>query len=255
MKKSFCSVIAVLAVIVWLCGSASAEQAGKDWYFSLRLGYQPYTVEADGIFGNRAFDKKADLSDIMDKTDTTILGGEVEFGMGRWFATLNTFYQKSEFDKAEDRGNEMFFKETGINPMFGYRVYEKSFGNEQALALDVMAGIFYVDLEMDLDTTGSGGHIYRSENINWVDPMIGGRVSYAFTKRFGMGLSGQIGGFGVGSELQYQAAANLKYRFTDWLAIFGGYKYWYFKYEDDGKLLSELTQKLHGPVIGLEFRF
>jgi len=48
-----------------------AQQADKDWYAALRFGYQPYTMELDGKLLNRDFSVKADLSDIMDKTDTT----------------------------------------------------------------------------------------------------------------------------------------------------------------------------------------
>lgn len=255
LKKTFYRSLLAMAILVSLCGSVSAEQAGKDWYIALRLGYSPYTLEADGMVGNRAFEIKYDLSDIMDKTDTTILGGELEFGMGKWFTVLNTFYQKSESDKAEARGNEATLKEMGVNPMVGYRVYQQSLGGEQGVAIDVMAGLYYVEVSADVNIHSQLGNVSRSDDIRFLDPMIGGRVSYAFTRKFGVGVSGQIGGFGVGSELQYTAAANLKYSVTDWLALFGGYKYWYFKYEDDSALLSELTQKNHGPVFGVELRF
>lgn len=257
MKKVITRLLVVTVVIVSLCGSASAEQAEKDWYVALRLGYQPYSVEESGNVGNRSFDVKSNLSDILKKTDTTIFGGEVEFGKGQWFTFLNGFYQKSEADKGNTTlGATGTFKELGLNPMVGYRVYQQPFGGGRALAVDVMAGVFYVKLSGDVAIYSPIGNVSRSQDISFIDPMVGARVYYAFTKKFGVGVSGQIGGgFGEGSKLQYVAAANLVYNFTDWFALSAGYKYWYFRYEDDNKPLNTLEQKIYGPVVGVQFKF
>jgi len=194
-----------------------AQQADKDWYAALRFGYQPYTMELDGKLLNRDFSVKADLSDIMDKTDTTLAGGEVEFGKGRWFGVFSAFYQKTEADKGNTtRGAEVSVEETSLNPMVGYRVYQYDLGTGRTLSVDVMAGIFYVKLSTDVDIYSPIlGNVSRKEDVDFLDPMFGARVYYPFTNKFGAGVSGQIGGFGVGSELQYLAAANLVYNFTD----------------------------------------
>jgi hypothetical protein len=55
--------------------------------------------------------------------------------------------------------------------------------------------------------------------------------------------------------IPYHRLANLVYNFTDWFAMSAGYKYWYFKYEDDSKPLNTFEQKLYGPVIGMQFKF
>ena len=95
----------VTVIIVSLCGSALAEQdepaaqAEKDWYVALRFGFQPYTLEMSGKVGDRNVDAQTDLADIMDNTDTIILGGEMEFGMKSFFMTLSGFYQKSESNR------------------------------------------------------------------------------------------------------------------------------------------------------------
>jgi hypothetical protein len=245
----------VTIIVVSLCGGAAAEQTHKDWYVALRLGFQPYTMEASGNVGNREFDAKADLSDILDNTDTTIVGGEVEFGKGKWFMILNGFYQKSEADKGDSTlGSTVTFKEMGFNPMVGYRVYQQGMGGEQDLSIDVMAGAYYFKMSADVEIYGPRGNVVSRDNdIDFLDPMVGVRAYYAFTKKFGVSVFGEIGG--GGSELQYVASANLIYNFTDWFAMSAGYKYWYFKYEDDDKPLNQLEQKLYGPVIGLQFKF
>jgi hypothetical protein len=259
MKKFVQRFLAIAVVLVSLCGVSSAEQAGnnvapsKDWYVAIRLGFQPYTMEASGTVGNREFDAKADLSDILDNTDTTIAGGEVEFGMGRLFLILNGFYQKSEAEKGDSTlGARMTFTETGFNPLVGYRIYQGD--GQTPVSVDVMAGAYYVKMDADVEIYGPLGNIIARDNdISFTDVMIGARAYYGFTKKFGAGVFGEIGG--GGSELQYVVAANLVYNFTNWFALSGGYKYWYFKYEDESKLLNTFEQKTYGPVIGMQFKF
>ena len=265
MQKLLQGLLVVMVIIVSLCGSALAEQddpmaqtepaaqAQKGWYGAIRLGFQPYTIEMSGKAGNRDFDAKADLADIMDKTDTIILGGEVEFGTGKFFMILNGFYQKSETDSGDNiYGIKSKFTEMGFNPLVGYRVYQGDGGTP--VFVDVMAGVYYVSLSAEVEVFNSLlGNISRDRDFNFTDAMVGARAYYGFTKKFGASVFGEIGG--GGSELQYVAAANLVYNFTDWFAASVGYKYWYFKYKGDEQILSELEQKLHGPTLGVQFKF
>jgi hypothetical protein len=256
MRQVIQRCLVVTAILASMCGSVSAEQAGKGWYGALRLGYQPYAVDIDGTLLGREFSASASLSDIMDKTDTTILGGEVEFGKDKWFITLGAFYQKSEADKGDTTlGATVTLKELGVNPMFGYRVYQQRLGGGYPFAVDLTAGVFYVKVDTDVTIYSPLGNVSRSRDIDFLDPMIGARASLGLTQKFGVGASGEIGGFGVGSELQYVAAANLIYNFTDWFAVSGGYKYWYFRYEDDNAPLSKLVQKIYGPLVGVQLKF
>jgi hypothetical protein len=257
MKKLIQRFLMVMVIMASFCGSAWAEQAGKDWYFALRFGYSPYTLEEDGTLLGRNFSTKADLSDIMDKTDTTILGGEVEYGSGKWFGVLTTFYQKSESEEGSlANGSTATLKETTVTPMIGYQVYREKFSGDQSLTIDVLAGFSYLKVSWDISLNHPTlGHLSKSDDFTATDPMIGARLRYMFTKQFGVTAGGTIGGFGVGTELQYTATSSLVYSFTDWFAMSAGYKYWYFKYEDDSKNLSKLEQKLYGPMIGVQFRF
>jgi hypothetical protein len=257
MEKMIQKLLVVMVIIASFCGSAWAEQAGKDWYLALRFGYSPYTLEEDGTLLGRDFSAKADLKDIMDKTDTTLFGGEVEFGMGKWFGVLSTLYQKSETnDGTLSHGANATLKEVVVNPMIGYRVYQEKLEGDQSLTIDGLAGLSYVKVSWDMSLYNDRlGNLYRSNDFEIVDPMIGARLRYMFTKQFGMTVLGQIGGFGVSSELQYNAAANLIYSFNECFSLSAGYRYWYFKYEDDSANLSKLEQKMYGPLVGVQFLF
>jgi hypothetical protein len=241
-----------------MCGFVAAEEAGKDWYIAFRTGYQPYHLTEKGTARGRDFNESASLKDIIDKTDTTILGGELEYGKGKWFLNFAGFYQKSEASKGNSiLGTDVTFKETGLNPMVGYRVYETSLGGDRHLLVDAMAGIFYIKIEGDMDFFAPDpvGNHFVSRNLHFVDPMVGLRTYLALTKKFGIAASGQIGGFGVGSDLQTVLSGSLVYNFTNWLAVSVGYKYWYFKYADSSAPVSHLEQTLQGPTLGLQFKY
>jgi hypothetical protein len=47
---------------------------------------------------------------------------------------------------------------------------------------------------------------------NWVDPLVGGRIQLALTEKIAITALGDVGGWGVGSQLEYQAGGLLGYR-------------------------------------------
>ncbi|MBE0618677.1 MAG: hypothetical protein IH608_12250 [Proteobacteria bacterium] len=256
MKRFMQRGLMVTAALASLCGTAGAAPAAKDWYLALRLGYQPYHIRMQGDVGDRSFDETATLKDIMDNTDTTILGGELEFGKDKWFTSLTAFYQKSKAESGNDtRGADVTFTETAVNPVVGYRLYQTGLGGDKALSVSGTVGVYYVKVKAEVDINTPNLDISENKDIDFLDPMFGARAYLALTKKFGVSAAGQIGGFGVGSELNYLASGNLVYNFTDWFALSGGYRYWYWKYEDDDARLSRLEQTLHGPVVGLQLKY
>lgn len=248
MKKLVQRGLMAMVITASLCGAAAGETQ-KDWYLALRFGYQPYSIDVEGTLAGRDFDASADLSDIWD--DTTMFGGDVEFGKGNWFIDFFGFYQKTDVNKGDGPLSlDATFKETVLNPMLGYRIYQSS---SKALTVKVMAGASYVNVDSDIDVYQPSLSI--SKDVDFVDPMVGSRAYLALARWFGVSLVGEVGGFGVGSELQYLVAGNLVFHLTRWFALSAGYSYWYWKYEDDDALLSRLEQSVYGPLVGVQFRF
>lgn len=102
--------------------------------------------------------------------------------------------------------------------------------------------------------------IARSGAINWVDPYVGLRIRHKLAPRQDLSLEGDIGGFGVGSRISWQALASYKYEFGStgsiaWSGVLG-YRALYVDYTQGwGNTFFELNLLQHGPVIGLSARF
>ena len=67
-----------------------------------------------------------------------------------------------------------------------------------------------------------------SASQNWVDPLVGGRITGIRTPRVEVTVGGDVGGWGVGSQIDYQTFGLLGYRIKPALALQAGYRYLYF---------------------------
>jgi hypothetical protein len=144
-------------------------------------------------------------------------------------------------------------------------------GMSSATALDLLGGARYwnqeldlslaVDASVDLGNLGlqrSGSlAVARSGTLEWVDPFVGFRVRHALAPGSELQFLGDIGGFGIGSDLTWQLFAG--YGFDFWQSnLHGviGYRALAVDYTNDSNAnRNNLDLILHGPVVGLSFRW
>lgn len=130
-----------------------------------------------------------------------------------------------------------------------YRAYE-----EQGRFLDLFGGIRYWSVDSKLSSKAGllpAGEISNKED--WVDPVIGlkGKTPLGGSPFFMTGAF-TFGGFGVGSDLMWDASVNLGYQWTEGFSTTIGYRYLDVDYDNDG-YVYDISQD--GPTIGLLWRF
>ena len=119
-----------------------------------------------------------------------------------------------------------------------------------------MTGITYTWLNTELDLHRNPllpippqeRHIQASDD--WVAPFLAARFTNDFTPRLRHETLLGLGGFGAGEapNLSWQATSLFSYRFTDhWLISLG--------YRAQGLRDSNFHTTIHGPMLGLGFRF
>jgi hypothetical protein len=143
-------------------------------------------------------------------------------------------------------------------------------------AFDILAGgrYWYQKADITVNVTGTltanidnlelsadrSKLIARSGAVTWVDPYVGLRIRHKLASRQDLLLEGDIGGFGLGSRISWQALATYKYEFATtgsvaWAGVLG-YRFLYVDYTQGwGNSFFELNLLQHGPVIGLSARF
>jgi hypothetical protein len=137
-------------------------------------------------------------------------------------------------------------------------------GRRVATPLEVLFSLSYFDLstELEVRTTApvSGEVTTRKAGIgaHWIDPLIGLKYSLPFSDAWRFDLRGDVGGFGIGSDLSYQLLGTVAWQSGGNVGLVLGYRLIAFDYEDGERGTRhyeryDLTEQ--GPVVGVTWRF
>jgi hypothetical protein len=107
-----------------------------------------------------------------------------------------------------------------FTPKIGYRVIDK-----EGLKADVLSGIRFWHFGENLHFNPSLLGLNFNGSQNFVDPLVGGRIQMALSPKIVVNALGDVGGWGTGSQLEYQFAALLGYRIKPALVLQAGYRY------------------------------
>ena len=247
-----CLVVAVLAVPA-KAQAPDPKASSEDWSFT----FAPY-LWASALEGDVATlppappaNVDAGFDDILDNLDIAFMGiGEVR--KGRFAVVVDLIYIDLT-DDASTPGPLFSGAELETQAFVGtfqgsYRVLERERG-----LLDLRAGVrvWSVSTELALDA-GLLPARKVDETETWVDPVVGFQGRLNLGNRFYITTMANIGGFGVGSDLTWDALAGLGYQVNDWFAPFVGYRHLSVDYDKDDFLFDA---EISGPLIGGIIRF
>jgi hypothetical protein len=242
-------IVGILAITgLLLVGPHATAQAGSgDWEFTIA----PYLVAAamDGTVGIKGHDVKLDVpfSKIWDNLH---MGAMVHFDMknDRWLLSSDVIYMNLQQSAEVANGTaEVSVTETFFEVAGGYRVSQ---------AFTFLAGARLVDLGSKLSFTGAHANFSGDQSKSWVDPFVGAQLNIALSDRWWLDLHGDVGGFGVGSDLAWQAYADVGYRASDLVSLYIGYRALDMDYESgSGSTLFRYDVLTAGPQVGVAFRF
>jgi hypothetical protein len=162
------------------------------------------------------------------------------------------------------------FEEAVVEVGAAYEITRWSSGAGSSTAIDVLGGARYWHQEMsiNLDLTGTldglelsnGIAIARGGSVDWVDPLVGGRIRHQLAPGQELMLRGDIGGFGAGSEFSWNVLAAYSFEIcaqggVTYSGVLG-YRALDVDYErGSGRTKYEYDVLQHGPVTGLTIAF
>jgi outer membrane receptor protein involved in Fe transport len=134
---------------------------------------------------------------------------------------------------------------------FGYRVIDQT-----KLKIDANAGVRYWHLGEKLNFNPSLLGLNFTRSQSWADPLVGGRVQYLLSPKVEVTALGDVGGFGAGSQQDYQVAGLLGYKLNPRFTLQGGYRYLFVDYRGDNNSVLNLVMSgvLFGVTIDLKPR-
>jgi hypothetical protein len=165
---------------------------------------------------------------------------------------------EEDFDEFDESDTEIdaIWLEGGL----AYRLMESGDPGKQ-LYVDALAGVRWTHLDTEVDirrgdaTTLLPEGMTRSDEHDFVDPFVGGRVRLPLAEHLGFYLEGDVGGFSVGSSLSWQVMTGLGYQLDlGGLSpeLFIGYRALDQDYERGD---FEWDTTVHGPVFGVGLNF
>lgn len=129
----------------------------------------------------------------------------------------------------------------------GYRWHDSD-----QLTVDAFAGARWVHTWTRVKATVLNRSLSERSDFGWVEPLVGARAHLRVTPKFSVLAEGDVGGFGAGSRLSWQAMLAFNYGITPRLTASAGYKIWSVDYRHDGHVFDV---RLQGPALGLTWRF
>ena len=97
--------------------------------------------------------------------------------------------------------------------------------NQEKIKIDALTGLRYWHLGETLNFNPSLLGLNSSSSQDFVDPLVGGRIETFLSPKVVINAFGDVGGWGTGSQLEYQCAGLLGYRINARWTLHAGYRY------------------------------
>lgn len=203
---------------VWILPVVNVDQSSSDFFSNLKFAGM-LAVEAS-------------------KDDWVILGDVL-------YASLGTQVQKEPFVTSGELSTQQLSIGVGLLRKL-----------TPWLEVGLMANVNNIEAGFDVNLinpqNGQPLHLQRSISKTWFDPMLVARAKNLPNQKFLYSVSGEIGGFNVGSKLAWQLQGLMGYQISDLFYVLGGYHINDINYEGkSGNTYLHYDMNTQGPVIKL----
>jgi hypothetical protein len=224
--------------------------AASDSGWQVRAALYGWATALDGDIAIKGNEVPVDVEfgDIFDHLDFAAMG-MVEIGRGKWSFASDLFYAKLG---AENSRRDINF-DAQLDQFIGNFFLAYSVLDTGSTRFGVYAGarVNWMDTELDIDFPNIADRSL-SASESWVDPIIGIRFQQQLSDKFFFRAVGDIGGFGIASDLTWQAFAAIGYRVNDNGSLLLGYRGIGTDYSNDGFTYDVVA---HGLLLGYEYTF
>jgi hypothetical protein len=122
--------------------------------------------------------------------------------------------------------------------------------------LELLVGLRYWDFENEIQLLLSNATRQATSDENWIDPLIGARLTLPIGSNWEFVARGDIGGFGIGSDFAWQATAYFDWKVGETFGVLFGYRIFDVDFEEgSGSNRSGIDLQQSGPAIGVAISF
>lgn len=240
---------AALAATMLSALPALAQDTAGEWRQTFYLYGMGAAIDGDAQIGPLTVPVDLSISDLFDALD---LGGMAAYRIenGTWSFSGDVTYMDLGWDKATQQGRA----EAGLD--VEQLTVMGTVGRRVSPRLEALFTLAYFDLSADLRARVLQQPVSASRDANWVDPLVGLNYRLPFGEKWTFDLRGDVGGFGVGSDLTLHGWATFVRQNSATFSWYFGYRYIAYDYETgSGANFQRYDLQQHGPGIGIALKF
>jgi len=244
--KSFLALVTTIAVTL-VASQAVAQSSSNEWQFAVAPYLWLAGMDGTMTIAEQEQDIDVPFSDIIDNLDLALMG-HFDMRNDRWVLMSDLIFVDLE-DSEDLTGGT-------VTAGMDLTILEVAGGYRVSPAVALLAGARWVDMGASLRYSGEIVADDADAGESWIDPLVGVHVFAPLSEKWWFGFYGDVGGFGIGSELTWQAYADIGWRASHLVTIILGYRALDFDYETgDGLHFVGLDMMMSGPQLGVAFTF
>jgi hypothetical protein len=243
----FAAIAVTLTGVLASPGAASGEAAGE-WTHSVVLYGMGAAIDGEAEAGGLTVPVDMGISEVFDALEMGAMAAW-RADNGTWSVTTDATFMGLGGTASTEGGRvegDLDFDQMTLMATVGRRWTDH---------LEVLFGLAYFDLSGELAVSGPVGERRAGIGVDWIDPTVGLAYSRPFAEKCRLNLRGDVGGFGVGSDLLVHLLASVRWQASPRVGVVAGYRVIRFDYADDGHAAQRYDLTEQGPAIGLAFSF
>lgn len=246
--------LAGLALLVLLTPRAFAQSSDAaprtepSWSFTLAPYYWATGFDGDLTLDGQQIEGDGDSNGFPGELSLSGFLGHFEARKGPWAFALSPVFLKVTIDGDDTPPVDTDITLSGAI-VEGFTTYEFATG------WDALAGLRYYGLDTEVEVTSSGvPQPELDSGRDWLDPIVGLRWRGSPAARWWLQARADVGGFGIGSDFAWNAAALVGYELSGYARLFLGYRALDFDFADgSGQDRVEYDVRFWGPLVGVSF--
>ena len=224
---------------------AQAQQDPGEWRQTVFLYGMGAAIEGDAQIGSIAVPVDISISDLFDALKFGAMAAyRIENEV--WSFSGDVTYMNLGWSQQTQQGRAGSGLDVEQITVMG------TAGRRLSPHLEALFSLAYFDLSADLQVRLLQQRTEVSSDASWVDPLAGLNYAVPIGGKWTHTLRGDVGGFGIGSDLTWHMITTFRRQNTDRFAWYIGYHVIAFGYEDgSGRNYQHYDLTQHGPSVGV----
>lgn len=240
---------AAIAASLMLTSTALAQDGSSEWRQTVFVYGMGVSIDGEAQIGPVSVDVDKSISDVFDALKFGAMA-QYRIENDTWSFAADATYMNLGSSGTGPQGQVGARLNTDQLTVMG------TVGRRVSPRVEALFSLAYFDLSADLRVGAAGQTVSASRDADWVDPLIGLHYKSQLDDKWSLSLRGDIGGFGVGSDLTLHGWATLVRQQTPTFSWYLGYRYISYDYETgSGVNFQRYDLSQHGPGAGVAWSF